>query len=121
MNSAYLVSYVRYISALLITLSNDFYLFFLLQAYAHPEHADTLEQVYAKITRLAQTEPGIVHYCIARDGDDSNSFHFFERYTGRKAFEEHMSLPIVKKLFEEDKYVRGIKAKLVRAILPKDI
>ncbi|CZT16210.1 uncharacterized protein RCC_02052 [Ramularia collo-cygni] len=85
--------------------------------YAHPEHADTLESVYAETTRLSASEPGIIYYCLARDGDDRNVFHFFERYTGRKAFEEHNSTPTVKKLLA-DGLMRGVKAKFVQPIKP---
>jgi quinol monooxygenase YgiN len=87
------------------------------QVYAYPEHADALEAVYAETTRLAASEPGIIYYCISRDGDDPTAFHFFERYTGRAAFEEHNSQPIIKKLIE-DKLFKGVKAKFVEAIKP---
>ena len=85
--------------------------------YAHPEHADALEAVYAETTRLAQSEPGTIYYCICRDGDDRNLFHFFERYAGRKAFEEHNAQPIIQKLMA-DQYMRGVKAKFMKAIPP---
>lgn len=73
--------------------------------------------MYAETTRLAQFEPGVIYYCIARDGDDGNVFHFFERYTGRKAFEEHNQQPIIQKLMA-DKLMRGVKAKFADAIRP---
>ncbi|KAK4985310.1 hypothetical protein LTR66_007770 [Elasticomyces elasticus] len=85
--------------------------------YAFPEHADALEAVYAELTRLSRFEPGVIYYCLARDGDDPTIFHFFERYTGRKAFDEHNQQPIVQKLMA-DKYMRGVKAKFVKAIRP---
>lgn len=87
------------------------------QVYARPEHADALEAVYAETTRLSASEPGIIYYCLARDGDDRNVFHFFERYTGRKAFEEHNSTPTVKKLMA-DGLMKGVKAKFVQPIKP---
>lgn len=34
--------------------------------HAHPQHADALEAVYAETTRLAESEPGTVYYCICR-------------------------------------------------------
>jgi hypothetical protein len=34
--------------------------------HAFPESADALEAVYVETTRLAQTEPGTVYYCICR-------------------------------------------------------
>ncbi|KAL1311890.1 hypothetical protein AAFC00_001962 [Neodothiora populina] len=79
--------------------------------HAYPEHADALELVYAETTRLAHFEPGVIYYCIARDGNDPTLFHFFERYTGRKAFEEHNEQPIIQKLIA-DKLFRGVKAKI---------
>ncbi|KAI5356519.1 Putative antibiotic biosynthesis monooxygenase domain-containing protein [Septoria linicola] len=85
--------------------------------YAHPEHADALEAVYAQTTKSAASEPGIIYYCLARDPDDRNVFHFFERYTGRKAFEEHNNTPTVKMLIA-DGLMRGVKAKFVKAIEP---
>lgn len=87
------------------------------QVYAYPEHADSLETVYAETTRLSQFESGIIYYCIARDGGDPTLFHFFERYKGRKAFEEHNQQPIIQKLMA-DKYIKGVKAKFVKAIRP---
>jgi quinol monooxygenase YgiN len=87
------------------------------QVHAHPEHADALEAVYAETTRLSASEPGIIYYCLCRDGDDRNAFHFFERYTGRKAFEEHNNTPTVKKLIA-DGLMRGVKAKFVEPIKP---
>ncbi|CAJ2506848.1 Uu.00g080340.m01.CDS01 [Anthostomella pinea] len=78
--------------------------------YAHPEHADALEAVYAETTRLAQLEPGSIYYCLARDGDDPSIFHFFERYKSGKAFEAHNQQPIIQKLLKEDKYFKGVKA-----------
>ena len=87
------------------------------QVYAYPEHADALEAVYAETTRLAASEPGTIYYCISRDGDDPTAFHFFERYTGRAAFDEHNSQPIIQKLIE-DKLFKGVKAKFVEAIKP---
>ncbi|KAJ4308191.1 hypothetical protein N0V94_009461 [Neodidymelliopsis sp. IMI 364377] len=85
--------------------------------YAYPEHADALEAVYAETTRLAASEPGSIYYCICRDSDDRNVFHFFERYTGRAAFEEHNAQPIVQKLMR-DRLYKGVKAKFVEAVKP---
>ncbi|KAJ5697396.1 hypothetical protein N7488_011080 [Penicillium malachiteum] len=85
--------------------------------YAFPEHADALEAVYAETTRNAQSEPGTIYYCLCRDNDDPNLFHFFERYTGREAFEKHNDQPVIDKLME-DKLIRGVKAKFMKAIEP---
>ncbi|KAK3377362.1 hypothetical protein B0T24DRAFT_678198 [Lasiosphaeria ovina] len=84
--------------------------------YAFPEHADALEAVYAETTRLAALDPGSLYYCICRDSDDPAVFHFFERYTGRKAFDAHNQQPIIRKLLDEDKYMRKVKATFVKAI-----
>jgi len=88
----------------------------LYQVYEFPENADALEAVYAETTRLAASEEGILYYCISRDGQDRNVFHFFERYTGRKAFETHNSQAIIKKLLHEDRYIRDVKAVFVKPI-----
>ena len=85
--------------------------------YAHPEHADELEAVYAETTRQAASEPGTIYYTLARDPDDRNVFHFFERYTGREAFEAHNSTPTVKKLLADGLF-KGVKAKFVKPITP---
>ncbi|KAK3309282.1 uncharacterized protein B0T15DRAFT_491804 [Chaetomium strumarium] len=87
--------------------------------YAHPAHANALEQVYALTTHLAASEPGILHYCVARDEEDRNMFHFFERYAGRKAFEEHNKQPVIVKLLNEDGYIKSVEAKFVKAIKGK--
>ena len=86
--------------------------------YAYPEHADALQKVYEETTRLAQSEPGSIYYCIGRDADDPTVFHFFERYKGKKAFEEHNNQPIIQKLLNEDKYIKGVKAKFVTPLQP---
>ncbi|KXL43178.1 hypothetical protein M433DRAFT_131498 [Acidomyces richmondensis BFW] len=81
--------------------------------HAYPEHADALEAVYAQTTARANSaeEPGTVYYCICRDGDDSTMFHMFERYKGQRGFDAHNAQPIIKKLVEEDGYIRGVKAR----------
>ncbi|KAJ6006098.1 hypothetical protein N7451_004042 [Penicillium sp. IBT 35674x] len=88
--------------------------------HAIPEHAEALEVVYAETTRLAQSEPGSSYYCICRDEKDRNMFHFFERYAGRQAFEDHNAQPIIVKLIA-DKWFRGVKAKFLRAIPPTKV
>ncbi|RYC56019.1 hypothetical protein CHU98_g10187 [Xylaria longipes] len=84
--------------------------------YAYPEKADALEAVYTETTRLAQSEPGIVYYCLARDNSDPSIFHFFERYRNKKAFDEHNSQPIVQKLLNEDNYIKDVTAKFMKPI-----
>lgn len=88
--------------------------------HAYPEHADALEAVYAETTRLAEFEPGTIYYCLARDVDDPNIFHFYERYTGKKAFDDHNSQPIIQKLMK-DKFIKGVKAKFMKAIAPASV
>ncbi|KAI3337612.1 hypothetical protein HD806DRAFT_477128 [Xylariaceae sp. AK1471] len=86
--------------------------------YAYPEKADALEAVYAETTRLAQFEPGIIYYCLSRDSDDPTIFHFFERYTSKKAFDDHNSQPIIKKLLDVDKYIKDVTAVFAKPIGP---
>ncbi|KAK3346952.1 hypothetical protein B0T25DRAFT_584041 [Lasiosphaeria hispida] len=86
--------------------------------YAYPEHADALEVAYAIATHIAKFEPGTVYYCISRDTDNPAVFHFFERYTGRKAFDAHNEQPAVQKLLKEDKYIKDVTAKFAKPILP---
>jgi len=88
-----------------------------LQVYAHRHHADALEQVYALTTKLAKSEPGIIYYCICRDSEDPTMFHFFERYTGREAFETHNRQPVIVKLLEVDRYIERVDASFVKPIL----
>ncbi|KAK3312748.1 hypothetical protein B0H66DRAFT_568836 [Apodospora peruviana] len=85
--------------------------------YAFPEHADALEAVYTASTRQAASEEGIIYYCISRDPDDRDVFHFFERYSGRKAFEAHVSTPLMVQLFK-DKYIKEVKARFAKPIMP---
>ena len=87
--------------------------------YAFPQHADALEAVYRQTSILSKAEPGILYYCISRDGDDPTIFHFFERYTGRKAFEDHNKQPIIQKLLNEDRYIKDVKAAIAKP-LPND-
>ncbi|KAK1833919.1 putative antibiotic biosynthesis monooxygenase [Podospora conica] len=84
--------------------------------YAFPQHADALEAVYRETTVLSASEPGILYYCISRDGDDPAVFHFFERYTGRAAFDAHNSQPIIQKLLNQDRYIRDVKAVIAKPL-----
>lgn len=86
------------------------------QVYAFPEHADALEAVYRETTIHSASEPGILHYCISRDADDPAIFHFFERYTGREAFDAHNSLPIIQKLLNVDKYIKSVEAVIAKPL-----
>ena len=43
------------------------------------------------MVRVTRSEPGVLEYAIARDDEDRNRFHVFERHTGREAFEKHMA------------------------------
>ncbi|KAK1773991.1 hypothetical protein QBC45DRAFT_59808 [Copromyces sp. CBS 386.78] len=97
------------------------------KVYAHPQHADALARVYEATTRLSAFEPGVIYYCICRESQPKSSgegeekdgerasggsrvFHFFERYTGREAFQAHNRQPIIRKLLEEDKYIEKVEA-----------
>ncbi|TKX19049.1 hypothetical protein C1H76_8940 [Elsinoe australis] len=68
--------------------------------FAHAQHADTLAAIYAETTRNAASEPGTIYYCLSRDDKDPTIFYFFERYTGKKAFDEHNSQDIIKRIFD---------------------
>ncbi|KAH8929067.1 hypothetical protein BT69DRAFT_1346175 [Atractiella rhizophila] len=59
------------------------------EVHAYPEHADALEALYREMTRTAQTEPGIIYYCLARNTKDRTIFHFFERYASKADFIRH--------------------------------
>lgn len=87
-----------------------------LQVFAFPQHADALEAVYRETTMLSASEPGILYYCISRDADDPAVFHFFERYTGREAFDAHNSLPIIQKLLNEDGYIKNVEAVIAKPL-----
>ena len=88
-----------------------------LQVYAHPEHTDALEAVYAETTRLAGSESGTIYYCLGRDPGDPNVFHFFERYKGKAAFAAHNDQPVIKKLLA-DNLIKGVKARFTKPIDP---
>lgn len=60
------------------------------QLYAKEGRADDLERYLRILIRLTESEPGTLEYAIARDTEDPNHFHVFERYTGREAFEKHI-------------------------------
>ncbi|KAK3689214.1 hypothetical protein B0T22DRAFT_168813 [Podospora appendiculata] len=85
--------------------------------YAYPEHAEALAAVYAETTRLSAFEPGTIYYCIFRDLNDPTVFHFFERYTGRQAFDDHNSQPIIQKLLKDNLW-KNVTAKFGKAVLP---
>ncbi|KAM7220108.1 hypothetical protein V8F06_004436 [Rhypophila decipiens] len=90
--------------------------------YANPTKSDALEKIYAETTRLAATEPGMLHYSVARDPDNRDAFHFYERYAGRAAFEAHNGQPIIVRLLnDEEKLVRGVRFKFIRAIRAAEV
>lgn len=86
------------------------------QVFAFPQHADALEAVYRETTMLSASEPGILYYCISRDTDDPSIFHFFERYTGREAFDAHNNLPIIQKLLNDDGYIKNVEAVIAKPL-----
>ncbi|KAI1810903.1 hypothetical protein GGS20DRAFT_144303 [Poronia punctata] len=86
------------------------------KVYAHPDKADALEAVYTETTRLAQSEPGTIYYCIARDPDDRSVFHFFERYANKEAFYAHNQQPVIQKLLNEDNYFKDVTAQFMKPI-----
>ncbi|KAK0737778.1 hypothetical protein B0T18DRAFT_432711 [Schizothecium vesticola] len=86
------------------------------KVYAFPQHADALEAVYRETTILSASETGILHYCISRDADDPAIFHFFERYTGRDAFDAHNSQPIIQKLLNVDRYIKHVEAVIAKPV-----
>jgi len=45
-----------------------------------------------------------------QDQDDRDMFHMFERYKGKSGFNAHCAQPIIQKLLNEWKYIRGVKA-----------
>ena len=45
-----------------------------------------------------------------QDRDDTNMFHMFERYKGKAAFDAHNAQPIIQRLLNEWRYIRGVKA-----------
>jgi hypothetical protein len=47
-------------------------------------------------------------------------FHFFERYTGRAAFETHNKQPAIVKLLTVDLYIDRVEAEFVRAVKPRE-
>ena len=60
------------------------------QLYAKEGRGDDLERHLRILVRLTQSEPGTLEYAIARDDQNPNHFHVFERYTGREAFKSHI-------------------------------
>ncbi|KAI0199945.1 hypothetical protein F4808DRAFT_430880 [Astrocystis sublimbata] len=87
------------------------------KVFANPEKADELEAIYADTARAAQSEPGIVHYTIARDREERSVFHFFERYTSKEAFAAHNSLPVIRKLLNpENNFFRDVEAKFMKPV-----
>ncbi|KAK6382796.1 hypothetical protein LTS17_003465 [Exophiala oligosperma] len=59
--------------------------------YAKEGRAEDLERHLRILIRLTKSEPGTLEYAIARDDQNPNHFHVFERYTGREAFEKHIA------------------------------
>jgi quinol monooxygenase YgiN len=86
-----------------------------LQVYAVPSHADAVEAVYKETTKLAQAEEGVVYYCISRDTADPSTFHFFERYKSKEAFQRHNEQEIIVKLVGSG-WMRDVKAVFVKPI-----
>ncbi|KAH8691880.1 hypothetical protein BGW36DRAFT_431123 [Talaromyces proteolyticus] len=58
---------------------------------AIPNGGDKLEHHLRRLVRLTLSEPGTLDYVIARDVENTDIFHVYEKYTGREAFEKHIT------------------------------
>jgi quinol monooxygenase YgiN len=86
------------------------------QLYAKPSQGDTLEKILRILKGLTTREPGVLDYVISRDNDERDTFHVFERYTGRKAFEEHIASQGVSGSYEFGDFSRATEAEDVEAV-----
>ncbi|RFU30299.1 hypothetical protein B7463_g6044, partial [Scytalidium lignicola] len=57
---------------------------------ATPNNGDQLEHHLRKLIRLTEKEAGTLDYVISRDPESTDTFHVYEKYTGRVAFEKHI-------------------------------
>ncbi|KAL7912402.1 hypothetical protein GGI35DRAFT_252089 [Trichoderma velutinum] len=67
---------------------------------AKPGRGDELEGYLAKLTRLTESEPGVLVYTVARDLEDRLKFLIFEQYSGRAAFKSHIETKEFQDLWE---------------------
>ena len=59
---------------------------------AKPGEADKLAQMFREIVEwVMENEAETLTYVCSRSTDDPDRFLFFERYTSKKAFQEHTS------------------------------
>jgi quinol monooxygenase YgiN len=89
------------------------------KVYTHPEHSDKVEAFYQQSTKLAQSEPGTVMYCLGRDSKDPTIFYFFERYASKEAFKNHVT-PKAQQDFIKSGWMKDVKAVFVKPILPAE-
>ncbi|OAP57674.1 hypothetical protein AYL99_08412 [Fonsecaea erecta] len=86
--------------------------------YAKEGRADDLERYLRALVRLTKSEPGVLEYAIARDDENPNHFHVFERYTGRKAFEEHIAAQEFVDFTNSGALAQPPKPKMLHALKP---
>lgn len=56
-----------------------------------PNGGDDVERHLRGLLKLTLSEPGTLDYVISRDDINPDTFHVYEKYTGREAFEKHIA------------------------------
>jgi quinol monooxygenase YgiN len=88
------------------------------QLYAKPSQGDTLEKILRILKGLTTREPGVLDYVVSRDNDERDTFHVFERYTGRKAFEEHIASQEFQDLTNSGTLAEPPRPKMLKPLQP---
>jgi quinol monooxygenase YgiN len=86
------------------------------QLYAKDGRGDELETYLEALVSLTKSEPGTLEYAIARDDQNPNHFHVFERYTGKAAFEKHIAAKEFVDFIESGVLAKPPNPKMLKAL-----
>ena len=60
---------------------------------AKPESVELVKAELEKLIPITRKEEGCIQYDLHRDNDDPNHFMFYETWTSRDLWQEHMNAP----------------------------
>jgi quinol monooxygenase YgiN len=60
-----------------------------------PSRVTEALQAIREMTKLSESDPGVLYFCFAQDDLEPSILHAHERYTGREPFDEHRKLDAV--------------------------
>lgn len=60
---------------------------------AKPEHTELVKKELLKLIETTKLEEGCINYDLHQDNDNKNIFLFYENWTSRSLWQDHMKMP----------------------------